>query len=56
MRGIKILGTAKPGEVIRIEARIAGRLAGLIQSHVSASANGQVLMEGDLTLSGIEAS
>ena len=53
MRGIKILGTAKPGEVIRIEARIAGRLAGLIQSHVSASANGQLLMEGDLTLSGV---
>jgi len=53
LRGIKILGTAKPGEVIRIEARITGRLAGLVQSRVSASANGQTIMEGELTLSGV---
>jgi 3-hydroxyacyl-[acyl-carrier-protein] dehydratase len=54
MRGIKILGTAKPGEVIRIEARITGRLAGLIQARVSASTNGQTVMEGELTLSGVK--
>ena len=53
LRGIKILGTAKPGEVIRIEARITGRLAGLIQSRVSASVQDQTLMEGELTLSGV---
>src|SRR5437763_7070880 len=30
MRGIKILGTAKPGETIRVEARILSRLGNLI--------------------------
>ncbi len=52
MRGIKILGTAKPGEVIRIEARILNRLANLIQAQVTASVNGQNVMQGELTLSG----
>ncbi len=53
LRRIKILGTAKPGEVIRIEAHITGRLAGLIQSQVAVSVAGQTVMEGELTLSGI---
>jgi 3-hydroxymyristoyl/3-hydroxydecanoyl-(acyl carrier protein) dehydratase len=52
MRGIKILGTARPGEVIRIEAKILNRLGNLIQAQVSATVNGQVVMQGELTLSG----
>src|SRR5262245_40965994 len=32
LRGVKILGTARPGEVIRLEAQIKGRLANLIQA------------------------
>ena len=55
MRGIKILGTAKPGEAIRLEARILNRLANLIQAQVTASVNGQVVMQGELTLSGEQA-
>src|SRR3954470_2325255 len=51
MRAIKILGTARPGEVIRIEARITGRLGNLIQAQVSVSVNGMSVMQGDLTLS-----
>src|SRR5947199_3098963 len=39
MRGIKILGTAKPGETIRVEARILSRLGNLIQAQVSAAVN-----------------
>ncbi len=53
MRGIKILGTARPGEVIRIEARITGRLGNLIQAQVTAAVSGQLVMQGDLTLSGV---
>jgi 3-hydroxyacyl-[acyl-carrier-protein] dehydratase len=56
MRGIKILGTARPGEVIRAEAKILNRLGNLIQAQVSASVNGQTVMQGELTLSGEHAS
>src|SRR5881394_3790634 len=52
VRSIKILGTAKPGEVLHLEARITGRLANLIQAHASVSVNGQVVLQGELTLSG----
>src|SRR5829696_2658957 len=32
MRGIKILGTAKPGETIRVEARLLHRMGNLVQA------------------------
>jgi len=38
LRNIKILGTAKPGQVIRLAARIAGRLGNLIQAEAVVSA------------------
>lgn len=52
IRGIKILGTARPGETIRIEARITGRLGNLIQAQVSVLVNDTTTMTGDLSLSG----
>ena len=52
MRGIKILGTARPGEVINVEAKILNRLGNLIQAQVSAAVNGEMVMQGELTLSG----
>jgi len=52
IRGIKILGTARPGEVIHLEAKILNRLGNLIQAQVSAKVNGQIGMKGELTLSG----
>jgi 3-hydroxyacyl-[acyl-carrier-protein] dehydratase len=52
MRGIKILGTARPGEAIQIEARILSRLGNLVQAQVSAVVNGQTVMQGEVTLSG----
>jgi 3-hydroxyacyl-[acyl-carrier-protein] dehydratase len=52
LRNVKILGTAQPGETIRIEARIVGRLANLIQAQTAASVNGQPVLQADLTLSG----
>ena len=52
IRGAKILGTARPGEVIRMEARVLGRLNNLVQARASASVNGMLVMEAELTLSG----
>ncbi len=52
MRAIKIRGTARPGETIRLEARILSRMGNLIQAQVSASVKGQSIMSGELTLSG----
>ncbi len=52
LRGIKILGSARPGEVIRLEARIIGRLGNLVQAEASAHVRDRVLMEGSLALSG----
>ena len=52
LRAVKIRGTAKPGQVLRLEARIAGRLANLIHAAVTATVNGEILMSGELTLSG----
>jgi 3-hydroxyacyl-[acyl-carrier-protein] dehydratase len=52
MRGIKILGTARPGEAIQLDAKILSRLGNLIQAQVVAKVNGQTIMQGELTLSG----
>lgn len=52
LRSVKILGTAKPGETIRLETRITGRLGNLIQAEATASVNGELVMRGELTLSG----
>ncbi len=52
IRGIKILGTARPGEVIQFQAQILNRLGNLIQAQVTATVNGQTVMQGELTLSG----
>ena len=52
LRGVKILGSARPGEVLRIEATITGRLANLVQARATASVNGAVVLQAELTLSG----
>jgi 3-hydroxyacyl-[acyl-carrier-protein] dehydratase len=52
IRGIKILGTARPGEVIQLQAKILSRLGNLIQAQVSAAVNNRTVMQGELTLSG----
>jgi 3-hydroxyacyl-[acyl-carrier-protein] dehydratase len=52
VRAIKITGSAGPGEIIRLEARLTGRLANLVQATTAASVNGQVVLRGELTLSG----
>jgi 3-hydroxyacyl-[acyl-carrier-protein] dehydratase len=52
LRAVKILDSAKPGQVIHLEARIMGRMANLIQAQASASVDGRVVMKAELTLSG----
>jgi 3-hydroxyacyl-[acyl-carrier-protein] dehydratase len=52
LRSVKILGSAVPGNAVRLEAQVTGRLANLVQADVKASVNGQVVMTGQLTLSG----
>jgi 3-hydroxyacyl-[acyl-carrier-protein] dehydratase len=52
MRAVKILRTAKPGEVIQLEAEITGRLGNLVQAKASASVNGNLVLQAELTLSG----
>ena len=52
LRGVKILGTARPGEVVQLEARVTGRLGNLIQAQATARVNGQIILQAELTLSG----
>jgi 3-hydroxyacyl-[acyl-carrier-protein] dehydratase len=52
LRGVKIPGSAKPGEAIRVEARVTGRLGNLVQASATASVNGRLVLQAELTLSG----
>jgi 3-hydroxymyristoyl/3-hydroxydecanoyl-(acyl carrier protein) dehydratase len=49
---VKILGSARPGETLRIEARVLGRLANLVQAEGVVSMNGETVLRAELTLSG----
>jgi 3-hydroxyacyl-[acyl-carrier-protein] dehydratase len=52
LRGVKILGSARPGQLIQLEARVTGRLGNLIQAQGSATVDGRPILVADLTLSG----
>lgn len=52
LRSVKILGTAKPGQLIHLEARITGRLGNLVQAESTASVGGATVLQAGLTLSG----
>ncbi len=52
MRNVKIVGTAKPSEVIRLVAQVNGRLGNLVQAQVTASVGERRIMQAELTLSG----
>ena len=52
LRAVKILGSARPGEVIRLEAQVTGRLGNLVQVRATASVGGALVLEAELTLSG----
>jgi 3-hydroxyacyl-[acyl-carrier-protein] dehydratase len=52
LRNVKILGTARPGEIILLGAKITGRLGNLVQAQATARVGGQVVLTAELTLSG----
>jgi 3-hydroxyacyl-[acyl-carrier-protein] dehydratase len=52
LRAVKILGSARPGERVRVEARVTGRLGALVQAQGSASVEGRKVLIAELTLSG----
>ena len=51
-KNVKITGTASPGEVIELEARVTGRLGNLVQASAEGRVNGQPVLRAELTLSG----
>ena len=52
LRNVKILGTAKVGEIILLEAKIVGRLGNLVQAQTTAKVGGEIILTAELTLSG----
>ena len=54
LRAVKILGSARPGETLRIEAVITGCLGSLIQAHVSAFIADTKILSADIALSGAD--
>src|SRR4051812_10156586 len=52
IKGAKILGSAHPGKMVRVEAKIVGRLSNLVQAKATASVNGSIVLQADITLSG----
>ena len=52
IRGAKILGTARPGDLIRLEAQVLARMNNLVQASATASVRGRVLLQTELTFSG----
>ena len=54
LRAVKILGSAKPGDTLRIEATITGRLDYLIQAAVTAFITDTKVLSAELTLAGMK--
>lgn len=52
LRQAKILGSARPGQVVEIEARIEGRMGGLVQASAEARVDGALVLQAAITLSG----
>ncbi len=52
LRQVKILGTAHPGQTLQLEARLLARLGPLLQAHATASVDGLLVLQAELTLSG----
>jgi 3-hydroxyacyl-[acyl-carrier-protein] dehydratase len=52
LRGVKILGAARPGDVVRLESRVLARLGNLIQSEARGFVGDRLVLIAELTLSG----
>ncbi len=56
LRAVKILGSARPGEIIQLKAHITARLGNLIQASAQVFVMGQTILIAELTLSGAASS
>lgn len=54
LRGVKILGAARPGDVLRIEASVTGRLDPLVQARGTVHRGDKLLLQAELTLAGTQ--
>jgi 3-hydroxyacyl-[acyl-carrier-protein] dehydratase len=52
LRVVKIQGTARPGQVVRLEACVTGRLGSLVQAQGAAFVAGTKVLSVELTLAG----
>jgi 3-hydroxyacyl-[acyl-carrier-protein] dehydratase len=52
IRMVKILGTASPGQVIRLRAEVTRRLGHLIQAQIQGWVSETLILQGEITLSG----
>ena len=52
VRNAKILGAAAPGQTLRLEARVTGRLDNLVQAQATVAVEARELLKADLVLSG----
>jgi len=52
LRAVKIFGTVRPGQTLRIEAEITGQLDSIIQARVSAYVEDARVLSAELSLSG----
>jgi len=52
LRNVKMLGSARPGETIRIEAHVTGRLGRLIQAQGRILVHEEVVLTAELALAG----
>jgi 3-hydroxyacyl-[acyl-carrier-protein] dehydratase len=56
VRNAKILGAARPRDRLRIEARVAGRVGGLVQADALVWIDSRLILTTELVLAGAEAS
>lgn len=54
IRGAKILGAVRPGETVRLEARVLARLGPLVQAEAEAGVGGRTVLQAQLVLTGTE--
>jgi 3-hydroxyacyl-[acyl-carrier-protein] dehydratase len=52
LRAVRILGSARPGEILRLEASVTGRLGPLVQAEGRASISGQLILTAEMVLGG----
>jgi 3-hydroxyacyl-[acyl-carrier-protein] dehydratase len=52
LRGVKFTGAVRPGDVVKLEARVTARLGNLIQAEARGRVGDKLILSVDLTLSG----